>query len=621
MNAKDIATLLEKASAAYYNSTPVMSDAEFDSLKDQLIKLDPTNPFLKKIGAPVSSSVWPKVKHKHFMGSQSKVTTRDEYAKWANGKNGAIQISHKLDGSTIVLTYKSGKLTSAVTRGDGETGEDITSNVLKMDNVKETLPITFSGVLRGEMILTLDKFNQHFKPIGYKNPRNAANGVARDKKGSNLVAHIKPIYFDVKPDKDVHISSEALKAKLVGAMGLEYVWNVTIPIKDGWDYFEKFDRDVLPYEIDGLVVKLEVLDYQESFGAVDGCPKGQIAIKFASKSVMTMLKDVTWQVGMSGRITPVAELEPVDVGGVTVSRSTLNNLDYIKALDVAIGDKVTVARMNDVIPAVVNVVDRSGRKDGKSDINLPSKCPSCGNKLERDGAYLICAFSSCSGAVFGNMMVWIRAHDMLGFGRVVVSNLIETGIDSPEKLYSATTDQLSSACGSDKTADKLKVEIDKSKDTTLDRFLVGLNIVSLGNTNSKRIAKKFKTLDGVLKMNINDLESVQGIKTTAMTIRKGLEEKRDLINKLSKIVNVKGVNDTGPLGGKSFTMTGLRAWNGVDLEEAVRKYGGDLRSGVSKDLDFLIIKDLDSTSHKAIKAREYGTKLIHPDEFMKMIGA
>jgi DNA ligase (NAD+) len=619
MNKADvIADQLQKASSAYYGGgLPLMSDTEFDSLKDQLIKLDPNHPFLKKVGAPIQASVWPKAKHKYFMGSQSKVTTREEYDKWANGKTGDVQISHKLDGSTIALTYERGRLIKAVTRGDGEVGEEITENVLKMDNVKEKIPITFGGVLRGEMILTIDKFNQFFKPVGYKNPRNAANGVARDKKGSDHIKHIKVIYFDVKPDKDVQIASEELKVSLIRAMGLEYVNHATMPIKDGWDYFDTFDRDSLPYEIDGLVVKLSNIDYQESFGEVDGCPKGQIAIKFESKSIETTLKDITWQVGMSGRITPVAELEPVDIGGVTVSRSTLNNLDYIKALDVAIGDKVTIARMNDVIPAVVGVVDRSNR--GSNGINMPTKCPSCGNDLEKDGAYLVCPFTSCAGAIFGNMMVWIKAHDMLGFGRVVVSNMIEAGIDSPDKLYTATMNQLSMACGSDKTAEKLKAEIEKTKTTTLDKFLVGINVVHLGNTNSKRISKKFRTLDSILKMNINDLESVQGIKTTALDIRRGLEEKRDLIGRLSKFVSVKNVDDSGPLKGLSFSMTGLRVWNDVDLEEAVTKGGGDLRSGVSKDLDYLIIKDPASTSNKAVKAREYGTKLISPDEFIKML--
>ena len=361
-NANDIAQLLQKASDAYYGgATAIMSDQEFDSLRDKLASLAPDHPFLKTVGAPIKISAWPKRKHAYFAGSLAKVNTGEEYNNWRDGKSGVVQISHKLDGSTIVLTYEKGKLLHAVTRGDGETGEDITQNVVKMTNVKEELPVPFSGVLRGEMMLTKKAYQDHFQPRGYKNPRNAANGCARDKKGNGLLQHIKVIYFDLKADS-WHMDNEQVKAKFVGSMGLEYVHADYRTIDQVWDYFEQFDRDSLPYEIDGLVVKIADISTQLSFGVTDGRPKGQVAIKFAAETADTVLNDITWQVGLSGRITPVAELEPVDLGGVTISRSTLNNLDYIQALDVAVGDVILLARANDVIPKVVKVLDRSKRR-------------------------------------------------------------------------------------------------------------------------------------------------------------------------------------------------------------------------------------------------------------------
>ena len=614
-----IAKLLKKASEAYYSGvSQIMTDSEFDSLRDELAAIAPDHPFLKSIGASVSISVWPKRRHDFHMGSLSKVNNREEYEKWASDKgDGLVQISHKLDGSTIVLTYDKGKLLHAVTRGDGEEGEDITANVVKMKNVLTTLPLPFTGVMRGEMILLKGDYDKYYKSRGYKNPRNAANGCARDKKGNGLIEHIKVIYFDIKAAARLeHMTSEQVKADFLSSMGLDYVHVDYKLVATAWDYFEKFDRDSLPYEIDGLVVKICDIPTQESYGVTDGRPKGTIAIKFAPKVSATKLKDITWQVGLSGRITPVAELEPVELGGVTISRSTLNNLDYIDALNIEIGDIVKVARLNDVIPGIVGVAQKANKRGG---INLPTKCPSCGQTLERDGAYIVCPFTQCAGAVFGDMATWVKTHNMLGFGRVVLSELIEAGITTPDKLYMATAQQLADASGSVKVGQKLAAVIDNTREMTLDKFLAGFNIPHLGKTNSKRLAKKFKSLDAIYAASVGELQEVEGIKTTAKTIHKGIMEKENLMDKVLEHVEIRAPEASGPLGGKSFAMTGLRNIDGKDVGEMIIGNGGDLKSGVSKGLDYLIIKDPLSTSNKAQKARKYGTKLISPEEFIKMM--
>jgi len=250
-------------------------------------------------------------------------------------------------------------------------------------------------------------------------------------------------------------------------------------------------------------------------------------------------------------------------------------------------------------------------------INLPKKCPSCDQILERDGAYIICAFTECAGAVFGDLMTWIKTHNMLGFGRVVVSELIETGITSPSHFYMASEQQLAQASGSDKVAKKLKIVIDQTREMTLDKFLAGLNIPHLGRTNGKRLMKHFGSLDAVLSAPVEELSQVEGIKTTSKKIREGLDAKRELINSLLEHVTI--VEAGGTLAGKSFAMTGLRNIDGHDVGEMVTNNGGDLKSGVSKGLDYLIIKDPTSTSNKAQKARKYGTKLISPADFMEMV--
>jgi DNA ligase (NAD+) len=381
-----------------------------------------------------------------------------------------------------------------------------------------------------------------------------------------------------------------------------------------WAFFEKFDRDALPYLIDGLVVKIDDITEQNTLGATSGCPNGQIAIKFKSKTTETKIDDITWQVGLSGRITPVAELVPADLDGVTISRATLNNLDYIKSLGLEIGDTILLARANDVIPRILRVTKKSNSGKG---IRRPRKCPKCKDFLEKDGAYLICVNSACAGAVFGDIMTWIKINNMLGFGQRVVAGLIEEGVKDAGDLYTATNYALEAAAGSQKVGTKLRAMIDKTKEVTLDKFLAGLNIPHLGKTNSKRLKKKFEFLQNVLDATEDELADIQGIKTTAGTLHKGLAGKTTLIAKILKHVTIK--QDSGPLKGFSFTMTGLRNHNGQDLATLIEDNGGELKSGVSKELDYLIIKDTNSTSAKAVKARKYGTKLISPDDFMAMI--
>ena len=465
------------------------------------------------------------------------------------------------------------------------------------------------------MILAKEVFNTHFKPLGYKNARNAASGCARDKKG-DLLKHIELVAFDLDATSPLeHMTNEHVKEKFARSMGLSYVDCEYMVIDRVWPYFEQFDRASLPYEIDGLVVKICDIPTQEQFGVVDNRPKGQLALKWQGEQAKTEIIDVTWQVGLSGHITPVAELAPVDIGGSTIRRCTLNNIDYIKALGVAIGDTVLIEKANDVIPKMISVVSHGATR---RDIPIPDMCPSCDNPLERDGAYLICPHIECAGAVFGDMMTWIKTHKMIGFGRTIISELIDRGITTPDQLYTTTDDMLAAASGSHKIAAKLRAIINKTRQMTVDQLLAGLNIPHLGKTNAKRIAKKLPDIRSILDATVEDLSGIAGIKTTAKKILQGIATKRDLIQKLLEHITI--ISNSGPLAGKSFAMTGLRSYDGHDLSELISRHGGEVKSGVSKELDYLIIKDPNSTSNKANKARRYGTTLISPEQFMAMIG-
>ena len=611
----DIVKILREASDVYYNPDPTkiqpyMSDESFDRTVELLRKLDPTNEFLKEIGAPVVQvGAWPKVKHQYTMGSQDKCKTKEEFLKWAEGK-GSLVITDKLDGSTLALTYRNGKLISAATRGDGIEGEEVLENALKMQNVKENID-GFSGVLRGEVILDQATFDQHFAPVGYKNPRNAATGIVREK-GSTLANHLKVIYFDVISDcpaQRAMINTEIAKDNFVRGNKLKYVHlrgPYTIP-QDAWTQFEArvVERPTLGYEIDGMVVKMDDLEAQQALGELNGRPRGQIAIKFEAQTKMSSVVDIQWQLGRNGRISPVAILEPTDINGVTITRCTLNNRDYIKALNVSIGARVMVARMNDVIPAVTATV-----VTGSGITNEPSSCPTCKGSLEREGAYLFCPMIDCQGKTIGNLNIWIRALKIKGIGPAVLSALIDLGIDDPAKLMKADRENFHDACKSEKNGDKIYQQITGFTEIDMATLLYGLNVPHLGEINSRRIAKHFGSMDKLMAATMSELAEVPGIKTTADEIFASLLTKTLLINELLKRVKIAGASGIGPLSGISMCITG-ELWTGRDeIHELMRAKGAEVKTGVSKDLTYLVTDDPASGSSKNKKATQYGVKII-----------
>lgn len=606
-----LAAALKKASDAYYNASPIMTDEAFDAMADKLRLIEPNHPVLKAIGAPVIGA-WPKKKHQYMMGSQDKVKTKDEFIKWAAGK-GPFILTDKMDGSTIAITYENGKLVSGVTRGDGTEGEDITHNVLKMQNVAHTIP-GFTGVLRGEMVVYLDDFQKYLAPQGYKNARNAANGIARDKSGDGLMKHIIVIYFDVLGPS---LATEHDKYVFCDKNNLAYVRISGLLDASGiWSAFEKItaDRAQTNWEMDGVVVKINDLATQVQLGDLNGRPRGQIAIKFEAQSRETKIAQIEWQVGRNGRITPVATLEPCDIGGVTITRCTLNNRNYVAQLGASVGATVLLTRANDVIPAITAVT-----KPGSGITNEPTKCPSCGDDLEIEGAYILCPMLECQGKTVGGLAKWLASTKMRGIGPSILAELINHGITDPAKLYSASRSDFDEAAGSDKNGEKIFHQVQESRNIDLATFLYGLNIDHLGEINARRFEKHFRTLDAVLAADINDIAQVQGVKTTADDIFHALASKAALIKELAPQLSFKAFQDKGPLAGKSFCITGELSEGRDEVHEWIRSNGGEVKTSVSKNLDFLVTNDTTSGSSKNVKAAALGVRIINEDEMRKMV--
>ena len=446
MTTEELIKKLKEASDAYYNSgETLMLDAEFDTLVDQLKQQDPDNEFLKKVGAPPIGTV---MKHRIPMGSQEKLKDQAEFDRWikpikeatTEGPLAVVQL--KLDGSSVALYYKNGKLTHALTRGSGIEGEVITENVLRMSNVKAEIP-GFSGSLRGEIMLTKSNFEKFFKPLGHKNPRNTAAGLARNQKqdAAALQPHLKILYYDI--ENGVELGTEVDRINKITSFGLETVETVVCNSDaEIWNTYNLIEtmRPDMDLEIDGIIVRANSIAVQKSLGeSSDMRPKGQRCIKFTALEGITYLRSIEWTIGHTGAIVPTGKFDPVDIGGVTVTSVLLNNVKYLKDLHMTIGSKVAIERSGDVIPHIRGVLESTGQP-----IEIPQKCMHCQSTLVEDGVNLVCQNEECDGVAIRKVKTWITKREIKFIGDELLSQLYEHhNIKEPQDLYKLTYDYLS----------------------------------------------------------------------------------------------------------------------------------------------------------------------------------
>ena len=642
---KKLVEQLEKASNSYYNTGEnLMSDQEYDQKVEELRELDPNNKYLQTVGAPPSSGVL--VKHQTPVGSQEKLHSKEEFDRWCDKieeMSGDMEIPYliqdKEDGGTIVLYYKDGKLVQAASRGDGYTGEDITKNVLKMQNVKTILPIKWTGQLRGEVLLHIDLFNQHFKPLGYKNPRNSANGKMRDREESDLIKHLKVYYFDII-ESNFKLESERLDF-LKNELKLESVRS--IPCKNRAEVWEKYlqiqqERPSLNYEIDGVIVRANSLQAQNKLGtSSDLRPKGTRCIKFAPMGVVTTLKEVNLTIGSNGAIIPNAVLEPVEIGGVTVSHALLNNFEEIERLKIAINDKVNVIRSGEIIPKIVGLAQSS---PNRIPIAIPTNCPSCNSILIKDGAHIFCRNEECDGIGWRKLKTYITKRNIKYLGDELLIILYNHhNIRQPQDLYKLSEEYLSKinrGSGVVGTLSKqIFSEIKKSKTCSLNDFIGSLSIKFLGRRQAEiMMGQGIDTLDKFLNLTVDQLYKLSGFSeggSKAEGIVEGIKKARPIVEGLlTEGVKIMAKEKKEVVNGSlkgTFCFTGaiLREENGKRFTrdmmwDLVRNNGGSVFTDVKKGLDYLVQADPNSQSSKTKKALSLGVKIISEDDFFKMVG-
>lgn len=618
--------LLEKYDNAYYNDKPLISDAAYDLLKDSVLRaLPPNHPRLAKIGHTVSSA-WPKVSHTIFMGSQNKVSNEPDIRAWVKSveqklgvKNPLYVLQHKIDGFSLEMEYPKGRLERGVTRGNGVIGEDITPNVKLFRQVPGVLPIQQHVTARGEGVIFKEDFDMIQKQTSdhYKNRRNAASGISRRLDGS-YSKYIRVIAYDV----NAKVTTELEKVQTLKKLGFRHVQTYKCrgidEILKIYRTYKSGKRDKLPYEIDGLVLKLDSIELQERMGVSHNRPDGQIALKFESDQALTKIKDIVLQVGRTGKITPVAILEPVDLMGSTVQKATLHNFAYIEEKFIGIGAEVTIEKKGDIIPQVVDVVSPG------DDYVRPDVCPSCGGPLMDDDTNAWCLNTSCREREVNRIIYWIRTLDMKGFSGSFVEKLWDMDkVRSVADLYRLKPDDLAAMDGiGASTIKSFFKTLESTSEMYMEKFITALGIPTCSKSTAAALVQNFG--DDWLKISsvsANQIAKLPGFgKTSAESVCNGIQEVSAMAEDLLQVIRIKQKKQ-GPLTGKSFCVTGsLTSMSRKEFQDFVVEQGGAAKSGVSADLTYLVTNDPTSGSGKNAKAKKLGVKVITEDQFFKLVG-
>jgi DNA ligase (NAD+) len=653
----ELRNLILKAKQAYYfGAEPIITDAQYDALEEELASLNPDDDVLKLVGAPVPpDAILTKAEHRIHMGSQSKVNTVEEFHAWyeKHAEGGVIHASLKADGASAAAYYDQGRLAQCISRGDGIIGEDITANAVRFRGlpayVECPLHGPFTGAVRFEVILTVEDWAK-IDPSMAKNPRNLGNGIMGRKNGHQAEMLCCQAFSidESRGGEPVVFGTETAKTDRIIELGFAHVrYEVCSEPAQAVAFFDLITRtrDDLPFWIDGVVMKIDDISRQESLGVVSGRPKGQIAWKFESVGAETRINSYSVTGGHTGAMVPNAQLEPVDIGGTTVSNVLLNNWEEIERLDVAVGDTVYVIKANDIIPKVIEV---RHRPDDRTPIPEPTECPFCGSGTARRvntggdvGAVTVCVNGECPAKSIGKVKRWIKSLDILGIGDSVLESMVEQlDLEDASDLYTLHKwrGELSAMIINtdkgirlgDKRADSIIAAIDGARDLSLTQFLGSLGIDRLGKRRAEIMIKnaggELNTLAAWRDGRLRDpaVAEAAGAPSLGAVIQDEIDAKSDLIEALlANGVTVTDVSaeDLAPSDSKTVCITGKlpSGKRKNDYKDPLAAAGYELVDKVTKDLDFLVLADPDSTSAKAKKARSYGTALISEEQMNEMI--
>jgi DNA ligase (NAD+) len=665
-----LAALIRRTNREYWDqNAPTIPDPLYDRLVEALRRLDPDHEALQELGEsvpegpvieaeatreiPPEQRLGAPVRHTRSMLSLDKCYSPEELVSWASKFDGDILVMPKMDGVACSLRYtEKGELFLAATRGSGTEGEDITVNALEVADIPARLDQErFAGgnlaiEVRGELFMKLSVFERYKEK--YSNPRNLTAGAIKHKERGKTRAYSLSFYaYDLLNHGLDHEQDKFEQLRQLGfaVEEVEFVPRDQLP-----EAFERWSkrRAELDYEIDGVVYRAADVNEQKRLGETGHHPRWSIAFKFQGDTGTTTLEDVLWSVSRTGTITPVAIFKPIELSGAMVGRAGLFNLNRFEELGLTEGATIEVTRRGGVIPHVERTI-APGPEGKKYDI--PTRCPACSSEAvrrkKREGEFLFCSKpEQCVSARLGELQHFAKVVDIQGFGPKVVTQAVDAGLlSSPVDFYTLRVEDLETLerLGR-RSAQNLVDQVDAHRTIELSTFLQALGIDHLGKQNAIVLAQEFRTLAAIRAVSRDDLLAVRGIKDAiADAILAGLAERSELIDGLLEHVTVVDLGEVaeqaaagtdagaakgeGVLGGKSFLFTGaLEAFTRKLAEEKVAEHGGEVASGVSKTLDYLVVgagKGAKSSKQKkAEKLLEGGAKLqiIGEQDFLKMIG-
>lgn len=637
---KELIAQLNKYAYQYYVlDEPTVSDKQYDELYNELLALEkengtvfPDSPTRRIGGEPIKE--FKSHTHLKKLYSLDKCNSFDELREWDAkikkiAPDAVYTLEYKLDGLTLSLTYENGYFKGAATRGNGETGEDVTAQVSTIKSIPLSVSYKATFEAQGEGIMRLSALKKYNETASepLKNARNGVAGAIRNLDPKVTASrNLDIIFYNVNyiEGKDISSQRESIAFLKDNGFKTEMLF-VSQDIEEIIGRINSVDRKALDFLIDGMVIKVDDIRLREKLGYTDKFPRWAMAYKFEAEETTTVLKDVVWNVGRTGKLTPLASLEPVELCGATVSRATLNNYGDIVRKKVKKGSRVFVRRSNDVIPEILGVAE----DNGGTEIQKPEVCPACGAKLVEEGVLLFCPNESgCPPQITGRIEHFVSKDcmDIRGISEKSVAQLYEKlDVRSVTDLYYLKADDVARLDGyKDKKIENFISSVEKSKSVPLDRFINALGIENVGKKTARDLALRFKSMNALMDAERETLLEIEDIgEVVADSITSYFGKHRALIEKFREIgidPKIEQQTANGAFSGKKFVLTGtLPTYTRGEATKLIENAGGEVASSVSKDTDYVLAGD--NAGSKLEKARQKGIKIISEKEFISLLNS
>ncbi len=639
---KELIALLNKASEAYYQmASEIMSDYEYDNLYDELVRLEKDTGIImsesptQRVGYEVLSSL-EKVRHETKMLSLDKTKEVEKLEEFLDNHEGLLSL--KLDGLTIVLKYNNGTFIQAITRGNGEIGEDITHNAKVFKNIPLKINYLDEMTIRGEAVISFKEFEKINSSLDesekYKNPRNLCSGTVRQL--NNEIAAKREVNFIafslVSGNGNIPHDLKSNQLKWLQSIGFTTVDYKLVSSKNVGQAVREFELEIEKNDFasDGLVLTYDDIDYSKSLGTTSKFPKDSLAFKWADETAVTTLKEIFWNTSRTGLINPIAVFEPVELEGTTVNRASLHNISIVETLKLGIGDKISVYKANMIIPQIAENFTKS------DNVVIPDKCGVCGEDTEivklRDGKALKCTNPNCHARIV-LQIVHYASRDALnieGISEAYVEKFVENGIlENYTDLYKLENykEKIISLEGfGEKSYLNLINAVEKSKTTRLSNFIYALGINHVGLSNAKLLCRFYENdFEKIKNADIEELISIDGFgEIIAQSVYRYFshESNIELINKIIGCLNFieEEKSENNIFDGEIFVITGeLKTFkNRKELQNEIEALGGKVTSSVTKKTTYLINNNINSASSKNKKAHELNVPIITEDEYINL---